>query len=65
MIGDGKVPNVTVGDTFFQERMEFWDQLYANITPYLNFVKVSNEASMNRCVRILFYLASILFAIFP
>ncbi|XP_043796963.1 juvenile hormone esterase-like [Apis laboriosa] len=68
LIGDGKMPNVTVGDTFFQERMEFWDELYVNITPYLNFVQkeskdVSNT-STNRCLGILLYLTSTLFAIY-
>lgn len=69
LIGDGKIPSVTVGDTFFQERMEFWDELYANITPYLTFAqKVSDDASSNAStneysIRIFFYLTLILLAI--
>ena len=69
LIGDGKIPSVAVGDTFFQERMEFWDELYANITPYLTFAqKVSDDASSNAStneysIRIFFYLTLILLAI--
>ncbi|XP_012341460.2 esterase FE4-like [Apis florea] len=66
-IGAGKVPNVTVGHAFFQQRMEFWDELYANITPYLNFEfdDVSNTSSAKRS-GILICLISTLFAIhFP